>query len=53
MMMKYSLIIFCTVSFFVNGERVSLSHQPEPDHQSEIQWYEWGQEAFNRAQARR
>jgi len=51
MMTKCSLIIFCTVSFFINGERVAFCHQPGPDHQSEIQWYEWGKEAFNRAQA--
>ena len=35
----------------MNGEQAALSHQPEPDHQSGIQWYEWGPEAFNRAQA--
>jgi len=51
MMTKYFLIIFCTVSLLVNGEQAVLSHQPELDHQSELQWYEWGQEAFNRAQA--
>jgi uncharacterized protein YyaL (SSP411 family) len=51
MMTKYFLIIFCTVSLLVNGEQAALSHQPELDHQSEIQWYEWAPEAFNRAQA--
>jgi len=51
MMTKYSLIIFCTVSLLVNGEQAALSHQPEPDSQSDIQWYEWAPEAFNRAQA--
>jgi len=51
MMTKYFLIIFCTVSLLVNGEQAVLSHQPGPDHQSQMQWYEWGQEAFNRAQA--
>jgi uncharacterized protein YyaL (SSP411 family) len=51
MMTKYSLIIFCTVSLLVNGEQAALSHQSEPDHPSDIQWYEWAPEAFNRAQA--
>ncbi len=51
MMTKYFLIIFCTVSLLGNGEQAVLSHQPGPDHQSDIQWNEWGQEAFNRAQA--
>ncbi|MDH3771324.1 MAG: DUF255 domain-containing protein, partial [Nitrospirota bacterium] len=51
MMTKYSLIIFCTVSLLVNGEQAALSHQPEPESQSDIQWYEWGQEAFDHARA--
>lgn len=49
--MKIITIFCCTVFFFVNGERVAFSHMPGPDHPSAIQWYEWGQEAFNRAQA--
>jgi len=51
MMTKYFLIIFYIVFFFANGERVAFSHQPGSDHSSDIQWYEWGEEAFNRAQA--
>ena len=44
--------IFCLVfSLFLSGGNAALSHQSKPDRQSDIQWYEWGQEAFNRAQA--
>jgi uncharacterized protein YyaL (SSP411 family) len=50
-MMKIALLFCCTVSLFLNAEHVAFSHQAEPDHQSEIQWYEWGPEAFDRAQA--
>lgn len=49
--MKIITIFCCAVFFFVTGERVALSHQPGPDHSSDIQWYEWGQEAFKLAQA--
>jgi hypothetical protein len=49
--MKISIIFCLTFSLFLNGGNAALSHQPEPDPQSGIQWYEWGQEAFNRAQA--
>jgi len=51
MVMKIFIIFCCTVSLFFNREQAALSHQPESNHQSEIQWYEWGREAFNRAQA--
>ncbi len=50
-MKKIVLIFCCTVSLFLNAEHVAFPHQAEPDHQSEIQWYEWGQKAFDRAQA--
>ena len=50
-MKKIVLIFCCIVSLFLNAEQVAFSHQAEPDHQSEIQWYEWGPEAFDRAQA--
>ena len=50
-MMKIFILFCCTVSLFLNVEQVALSHQAEPDAQSEIQWYEWGAEAFDRAQA--
>ncbi len=49
--MKILLIFFCTACLFFNGEQVALSHQAETDVQEDIQWYEWEQEAFDRAQA--
>jgi uncharacterized protein YyaL (SSP411 family) len=49
--MKIAIIFCLTFSLFLNGGNAALSHQPEPDHQSGIQWYEWGEEAFDRAQA--
>ena len=51
MMMKVFMIFCCAVSFFVNGEQTALSHQTAPEYSSDIQWYEWESEAFNRAQA--
>ena len=51
MIMKIAIIFCLTFSLFLNGGNAALSHQAEPDHQSAIQWYEWGEEAFNRAQA--
>jgi len=48
--MKIAIIFCLTFSLFLNGGNAALSHQLAPDHQSSIQWYEWGREAFNRAQ---
>ncbi len=50
-MMKFFLTFCCTVCFFLTAEQVAFSLQVESDHQSDIQWYEWEQEAFDRAQA--
>ena len=45
-------IIFClSFTCFAHGQQIALSHQPEPENQSGIQWHEWGQKAFNLAQA--
>jgi len=51
MILKISIIFCLTFSLFLNGGNAALSHKAEPDHQSGILWYEWGREAFNRAQA--
>jgi uncharacterized protein YyaL (SSP411 family) len=45
-------IIYClTLSLLVLLQKPALSHQLKSDHQSGPQWYEWGREAFDRAQA--
>ncbi len=49
--MKIAIIFCLTFSLSLNGGNAALSHQTEADHQSGIQWYEWGEEAFKRAQA--
>ena len=44
-------IIFClSFTCFAHGQQIALSHQPETENQSGIQWHEWGQEAFKLAQ---
>ena len=48
---KISTIACLTFFLFFHVGHAALAHQSESDHQSEIQWYEWGEEAFNRAQA--
>jgi uncharacterized protein YyaL (SSP411 family) len=47
---KFSLIFCVGLFLFGNGEDLAFSHQTELDPQSELQWYAWGPEAFNRAQ---
>ncbi|TFG62385.1 MAG: thioredoxin domain-containing protein [Nitrospirales bacterium] len=47
---KVVFILCLTVSVFIFGEHTAFSHQTKPDHQSGLQWHEWGQEAFDRAQ---
>jgi len=45
-------IIYClTLSFLVPLQQTALSHQLESNHHSGFQWHEWGEEAFDRAQA--
>ncbi len=47
--MKMAIILCLTFSLFLNGGNVAFSHQP--DHRSSLHWYEWGKEAFDRAQS--
>jgi hypothetical protein len=48
---KIVFILGLAFSVVILGEHTALSHQREPDHQSGLQWHEWGQEVFDRAQA--
>ena len=36
---------------FLHGQHLALSHQSNPDHQTNLEWHEWGKEAFDRAEA--
>jgi len=46
------VFVFClTVSVSIAGEDQAFSHQVESDPLSGLQWHQWGQEAFDRAQA--
>ena len=46
------VFIFClTVSVSIVGEHQAFSHQVESDPLSGLPWHQWGQEAFDRAQA--
>ena len=49
--MKMAVILCLTFSLFLNEGNVAFSHQPDPDHQSSLHWYEWGEAAFDRAQS--
>ncbi len=51
MILKITIIFCLTFSLFLNGGGAAFSHQAEQDRQSDIEWYEWGEEAFNRAEA--
>ncbi|MEX0829198.1 MAG: DUF255 domain-containing protein [Nitrospirales bacterium] len=48
---KVVFILGLTISVVIFGVHTALSHQGEPDHQLGLQWHDWGQEAFARAQA--
>lgn len=48
---QVAVIFFLVFFLFVPGKETALSHQSEPNHLSGLQWYEWGTEAFDRAQA--
>jgi len=48
---KVVFILFLTFSVVILTVHTVFPHQVEADHQAGLQWHEWGQEAFDRAQA--
>ena len=48
---KVRIIFYMSLSFFLLGPPTVFSHQSRSTNEHDLQWYEWGQEAFDRAQA--
>ena len=44
-------VFFFSFSLLINMPLVAESHQIDIEHQSDLQWHEWGKRAFARAQA--
>lgn len=50
-MIKTLIIFSLAFLFLLSGQPIAFSHQSQSDDQSILKWYEWEQEAFDRAEA--